>query len=505
MHIPVRVPLTRESMRIPLDTSRHRLFSLVLACALGGCGNRPTDDLLRAHVPSLRVTSSDTFLVSAFEWAKQTSASYVGRDTDPVGPWYEASLPTREAFCIRDVAHQSIGAELLGYGKQNLNMFRRFVENISESKDYCTHWEINRYNKPAPVDYASDEDFWYNLNANFDIIDASYKLYLWTGNRTYIDDPQFDRFMQLSLNEYIERWQLQADRIMARPAFLNRRPGTRRYAKSRGIPSYDEGQDDLVMSGDLLGMIYNGFITYAKVLGARDDSARSARYLTRASAYGRLLDSLWWDPGTQSYFAFYKTDHTFAPAGIGGSEFLLWYNAIRDPRRIVSALHQLRESQIEVLSYLPMLFYRYGFNQDAYDFLRKIMADPRRQYPEAASGTVEGIVRGLMGVEPSAATQVVTTTPHLTSRTAWIAAEGIPIFSGAISVRHTALSRTDFANQSDRTLRWRAQFPGACTRVEVDGRSIAAAPSVDAVGNAFCYVDVHVAAHAQMRAEVRRP
>jgi len=31
-----------------------------------------------------------------------------------VGYWYEAALPGREAFCMRDVSHQSIGAETLG-------------------------------------------------------------------------------------------------------------------------------------------------------------------------------------------------------------------------------------------------------------------------------------------------------------------------------------------------------------------------------------------------------
>ena len=73
----------------------------------------------------------------------------MGKDSDPVGPWYEAALPGREAFCIRDVSHQCIGAEILGQGKQNLNMLRKFVENISEAKDFCSYWEINRHNLPA--------------------------------------------------------------------------------------------------------------------------------------------------------------------------------------------------------------------------------------------------------------------------------------------------------------------------------------------------------------------
>lgn len=128
-----------------------------------------------------------------------------------------------QAFCMRDVSHQCIGEELNGYGRQNANMMGKFVENISESKDYCSYWEIDRNNLPASADYVSDQDFWYNLNANFDVMNACYRLYLWTGNEVYINDPRFEEFFRLSANEYIDRWQLQADKIMERPGVMARR------------------------------------------------------------------------------------------------------------------------------------------------------------------------------------------------------------------------------------------------------------------------------------------
>src|ERR1700722_17248417 len=64
------------------------------------------------HAPqsNLTLTSSDTQLVAAFDWAKQQAMAYAF-DGDPVGPWYEASLPGRRAFCMRDVSHQAAGAQ----------------------------------------------------------------------------------------------------------------------------------------------------------------------------------------------------------------------------------------------------------------------------------------------------------------------------------------------------------------------------------------------------------
>jgi hypothetical protein len=159
--------------------------------------------ILKAQPQQTGVTfkSSNADLTAAFEWAKNKALSYAHDGTDPVGFWYEAALPNREAFCMRDVSHQAIGAEILGLGKHNLNMFLKFAQNISESKDYCSYWEINRYNEPAPVDYENDNDFWYNLPSNFDVIYNASRLYNWTGNREYIDNQQFQKFYRLSLNE----------------------------------------------------------------------------------------------------------------------------------------------------------------------------------------------------------------------------------------------------------------------------------------------------------------
>jgi hypothetical protein len=58
---------------------------------------------------------------------------------DPVGPWYEAALPGRQAFCMRDTAHQGLGAHMLGLAQYTRNMLYKFAENISKSKDWCSY------------------------------------------------------------------------------------------------------------------------------------------------------------------------------------------------------------------------------------------------------------------------------------------------------------------------------------------------------------------------------
>ena len=155
----------------------------------------------------LGLATPDTRLQACFDWAKAQALAYA-RTGDPVGLWYEAALPGREAFCMRDVSHQAMGAHALGLAAHTRNMLHKFAVNISESKDWCTYWEINRYDKPAPVDYTNDKEFWYNLPANFDVLDACYRMYLWTHDRTYLDDPVFKAFYEHTVTDYVERWDL---------------------------------------------------------------------------------------------------------------------------------------------------------------------------------------------------------------------------------------------------------------------------------------------------------
>ncbi len=230
---------------------------LVLSCACGQPGQEMYPDIADAARTSFCVASDDTALVKIFDWAVSNSNWYVGEDSDPVGPWYEAALPNRQAFCMRDVSHQCIGEELNGHGRQNANMMGKFVENISESKDYCSYWEIDRNNLPASADYVSDQDFWYNLNANFDVMNACYRLYLWTGDEVYINDPRFEEFFRLSANEYIDRWQLQADKIMERPGVMHEDDARvdPKFKTFRGLPSYEESVRGLTVTGDLIATI----------------------------------------------------------------------------------------------------------------------------------------------------------------------------------------------------------------------------------------------------------
>lgn len=144
-------------------------------------------------------TCGDKLLNDGFAWAKQQALAY-SHEGDLVGDWYEAALPNRQSFCMRDVAHQCMGAEALGLHPHNKNMLLRFAQSIAESRDFCSFWEIDSDYRPTRVDYTNDSDFWYNLPANFDLMDACWRVFRRTGDPLLTHSSDFTRFYDMSIH-----------------------------------------------------------------------------------------------------------------------------------------------------------------------------------------------------------------------------------------------------------------------------------------------------------------
>ncbi len=145
---------------------------------------------------------------------------------------------------MRDVSHQAMGAAALGLSAQNKNMLSRFAGSISASKDWAGYWEIDKDGKPSSADYVNDDDFWYNLPANFDVMNASLRMFMWTGDSAYITNSAFLNFYRHTAIDYILQWQLEPANILSRPRIMNRRLDSGKFVDSRGIPGYTEEPEE---------------------------------------------------------------------------------------------------------------------------------------------------------------------------------------------------------------------------------------------------------------------
>lgn len=128
---------------------------------------------------------------------------------------------------MRDVSHQARGAHLLGLENHTKNMLLRFAQSIAESRDFCCFWEIDRNYRPCPVDYTSDDDFWYNLPRR-DYPELSYAV---------IGDYIYD-LMGI-------RYDLKTKSITVHPNL----PDGVTYAAVRNLPVYGQEADVVIENG----------------------------------------------------------------------------------------------------------------------------------------------------------------------------------------------------------------------------------------------------------------
>lgn len=384
----------------------------------------------------------DSVLSEGFRWAKAQALAYV-HDSDPVGPWYEAALPGRDAFCMRDVSHQAAGAHFLGLAGHTKNMLLQFAKGISESRDWCSYWEITRYGTPAPVDYTDDTDFWYNLPANFDVMDACWRMYCLTGDRDYIEHPDFINFYDRTVSDYVSCWDHDGDGIPDRAALHSR----------RGIPSYDEqkGMEQMAVASDLIAAHCRGYLSYARLRSAPE-------YERKARTLSNLLSDKWWDPERKQFYGAMQKDGTMLTS-LGSPHLLAYFDTVSDARQRQALLEQIHAMgtqgvSVELLSHYPEIFYRHGEPRRGELWLRRLI-DPglkRREYPEASFSAIGVYAAGLFGLSADPSGKIETDC-HLPDGCRYMELLDCPLLDGAIDIRHEA-AKTVLCNKTGCELRW---------------------------------------------------
>ena len=418
--------------------------------------------------------SSDSALTKGFAWAKKQAFAYVRRSGDKVGPWYEAALPKRDAFCMRDVAHQLLGADVLGLADINKNLLGKFAASVSEARDWCGYWEIDKDDRPAPVDYKNDRDFWYNLPASFDILNACYRQYLWSGDTAYLRDPVFLNYYKRTVDDYVRRWDRNGDGLME---------GSPDSTSSRGLGSYDEEKTGRIGS-DLVAGEFLGYSNYAAILSLlhRDSAARE--YRAKAASLAELFNGGWWDSAGRCYHHYLRYDGSWLRDDQMQVFLLRWGIVPKD--RIQPVLRSLAVDGIgvEVFSYIPEELYRYGDPRDAEHALKRLVSADlkRREYPEVSYAAIGTYARGLMGIEADAPTSTIRTLSGLTENGAWAELDGIPVFENRIRIRHDGTTGSTLENISGKDITWEACFYSATPTLKVNGTIRKGQIGTDAIG-----------------------
>jgi hypothetical protein len=455
-----------------------------------------------APVSSLQFESSDKKLVQAFQWAKSQALAYAHDDSDPVGPWYEAALPGRDAFCMRDVSHQTTGAAALGLYPENRNMLERFSAAVSLGRDWAGYWEIDKSGHPSAADYLSDNDFWYNLPANFDLLDSIVRMWRWTGDDTYVNGPSFQRFFESTATAYVNAWDLQPDTILKRPRLMNQHLSKGKFVQSRGIPSYTEGESNFNLGTDLLAAEYRAFESLQLVAISHHEASFAQQYANTANEILHLIEHRVWSEKDHHFVGFFSQDGS---AHGSGDAMVLYFDATKDSTHIRAALSHVKSAEylkgigIEEESYLAQTFYRFGENEAAYERIMDLSRPDknRREYPEVSFSVIGAMVTGMMGLEAvydgNSERPLIHSISRLTKNSDSATLMGVRIRENLVDLEHVGDRKSILTNRSGPILHWQASFSGKVPFLIVDGHPVRSITSSSATLAPISWIVIDVA------------
>jgi len=324
----------------------------------------------------------------------------------------------------------------LGLQPHTKNMFRKFAESISPSRDWAGYWEINRYDQPAPVDY--------------------------------LNDPVFLDFYRHSLTDSVQAWDPDNDGFMESPPENG----------IRGIPTYWEGEGPRAITGaDLVAAQFAANLAFSMILALRGELGEAETFAVTAKRLEEIYNRDWWNPETQRFNTAILPDGTFDTSPLPlGQLYPLFFGIVRDgPRRRAMVEELPNGEMVELNAYFPEILYRNGDYQGAFQSLL-VQLDPalsRREYPEVSYTAVGYIVSFLMGVRSLASQGVVETKSRLSEEIRWAEVSNVPITGNEISVKHIGGAETHLRNETGEALIWRAVFDGEHLGGYVNGRPLA--------------------------------
>ncbi len=444
---------------------------------------------------SVVIESSDPQLVRGFMWAKARALGYAYTG-DAVGDWYDSTAGNRYAFCMRDTSHQSIGASVLGLGGHTRNMLRRFAASISLTRDWCGFWEINKDGFPAPVDYKDDAQFWYCLPANFDVMQACYRQFLWTGDRSYFDST-FSNFYDRTVADYVAAWDSHRDGVMESSPKV----------RPRGIASYHQETPQPLVAADLIAAQYKGYLVYATIQQQKGTSGSlseklASEYLAKAQALRDRYNTEWWDPIQNRHYSLMLPDRSFYRGYVAEANiFALLFGLTEEGVKTEAALDSLERNRPPLdqnLSYFPEVLFQYGRNESAYQHLLELTDSnfKSRGMPEIVFAVVGATATGLLGISPDAPHTTLKTMPALPRAVDWVKLAHLLVLQNEVSVQHQGVTETTVTNERGPAFKWEAEFPAGALdpspRILVDDVPLAARVGQGVNHRAFVYVSVEV-------------
>ncbi|MGV9915278.1 hypothetical protein ACWEWD_38145 [Streptomyces tendae] len=389
-----------------------------------------------------------------------------GRQADFL-PSYWAGLTDRPMFYSRDLAHQMLGAHLLGLDAENLAMLRHFAASATERRGWYPLWAFHFDGTPAAIDYRGDDDFVREIPAPFELVEKAVEQYRWTRDERFLRTPEIAAFIRSTLTSFVRAHDPLGTGVAGESGTGDIFRGTATYNEVEHPPH-------LLVAADGIAGQWAAHAALADVAADAALEPEFARWNTeRATALRAHFAEDWW----LTEHAHYTAGFTHGGPVDGFGLESTWFPAVKGVMRsddrarahldfLSAALEQSPPHNIEAFTYLPEAYLRYGRDAEALRWIR-FLAASRADYPEVPFTHVAHVATGLTGLDAGPRAGEVRTRPHIPAD-AWIEVDGVAVGGSTVGVRHEGHEASDLWVIDGPGVAWTSTWPdGRTTRVEV--------------------------------------
>ncbi|MGW4471229.1 NPCBM/NEW2 domain-containing protein [Nonomuraea sp. NPDC004354] len=505
---------TRTSSKITLNNGD----TIKLTAASAGETPRVDKITIQEHVgpptSTLSIDSPNAALNDGFAWGKNRALGMTFYPGNPmmgheaewwrlkdsthttVVPGYWGSYVNREAFYNRDIAHQSDGAHALGLDNETFAMLKTFAGDADDPGQ--NGWPLWAHSSYGSMYYVDGTGF-RELPSPFNVMAKAYKQYQWTGNQNWINDPTLSAYYDSTMGSFLTNHEVTWND--ANPS--SEQPVARMQPGEYTATFFEFPNEHLVSAADALGYQYQSMIAYSAILKEKGDNANSAKWAERAQRVRDHFERNWWDSATNRYIRGKDADGKGYSSWGHEASFLMMLTGLGDHGARTSDYLDFiaandDDLNVEATSYLPEMYYQYNRPSEGWAWLKKLMAD-KNGYPEVSFMVVSSIIDGMMGVQPDAPHNKVTTVPRLTAEVPWVEINHLKVGGNDLKLKHTGTTASTLTNNSGSTITWEAQFYGTLSSISVNGTP--QTPQTKSLyGRTVSYVAVPVAAGASVTA-----
>ncbi|MEU9856110.1 hypothetical protein [Streptomyces sp. NPDC047974] len=470
------------------------------------------------------VTSSDPKIVAMFDWSKRKANSFVqlpgavgpinvdefnltGTGSAPYAPSYWAGYANRSGYYTRDLAHQVGGASVLGLNAENKAMLRTHAASATAEHGYYPVWAFNFDNQNyLAIDYISKQYFVREVPAAFEVVEKANAAYRWSGDNAYINDPVLWDYYKHTTKEFIELHDSK------KPNGVAEGEGGSIFV---GAASYKEDGDlHVIEAGDGIGAQYQAFRALSALAASKGDTALSNTYKQKADDLKAYFNDTWAGSGNGADMVRGYTKEGEQVKGWGKEmSWIMLQKQITAPGPRTDAYLDYvdtesegagRSRNIEAYTYLPDVFFTYDRNDTAWKWMQYVYDQrdvqhvnssqgPNGDYPEVSYTLVSQTVEGLMGVQPDAPANALSTLSRLPSGMGWLQVKDIKVGGNTFTLRHDGATSSKLTNSSgSASYSWEARFAGGKSSIKVNGVSQAVKTKV-VNGKTYTYATVTVA------------